>query len=142
MVRDTLRFLEAKGLVRRVVSGNGLAERDFTLDLHKSRLKLASSTLRYLSKSCRVWHTELISFLNCLLNRIIVTESLPLSVDRVDTATGEESFSDEPLPVNLILVFLARKLIGHMEYFDELSNSKSSSLAIIFSHRVIFVRVY
>jgi len=46
-----------------------------------------------------------------------MTEALPLGIDRIHTATGKEALPDKPLPVNLVLVFLAWVLVCDKEYF-------------------------
>ena len=38
---------------------------------------------------------------------------------------------DEPLPVHLVLVFLARKVLGHLEDLDELPDSEPGPLSLI-----------
>ena len=57
-----------------------------------------------------------------------MAESLPLSIDRVYTSPWEISLLDEPLPIDLILVFLARELLSDLKYLNKFSHCKSSSL--------------
>lgn len=63
-----------------------------------------------------------------LLNRIIVAEPLPLSVHRIDAPSREEALLDESLPVDLVFILFAWKLLSHLEDLDQLSDGKSSSL--------------
>ena len=66
--------------------------------------------------------------MDCLLDGVVMAESLPLGVDRIDTSSGEESLLDKSLPVNLIFVFFTWEFLSHLKYLDKLSNCKSSSL--------------
>lgn len=67
--------------------------------------------------------------MNGLLNCIIVTKSLPLSIHRIHASAREDSLLDEPLPVHLILILLARKFLRHSENLDKFANRKSRPLA-------------
>ena len=58
---------------------------------------------------CRVGHPDLDGFSDGLLHRVIVAESLPLGIHRVDTPARKDiALANESLPVDLVLVLLAR----------------------------------
>lgn len=64
-----------------------------------------------------------------LLDGVIVAEPLPLGIHRVHASTREHAQPDEPLPVDLVLVLLARIVLGDLEDLDELANGESCPLA-------------
>lgn len=66
--------------------------------------------------------------MNRLLNGVVVTESLPLGVDRVYTSPRKKPFPDESLPVDLVFVFLTRIIVGNLEYFHQLPDRKPRPL--------------
>ena len=74
-------------------------------------------------------HAYLHSFLDCLLYRNVMTESLPLSVDWVHTSSREHiALPNEPLPVDLVLVLLAWVCACDLKDLNEFSHSESSPL--------------
>ena len=80
-------------------------------------------------ESSRIRHAELQGFFQSLLNRVIVTKSLPLGIYRIDTTTREVTLLDKAVPVDLILVLFAWELLCNLKDFDKLSHSESSSLS-------------
>jgi hypothetical protein len=75
-----------------------------------------------------VWHTELYSFLQRHHYVLIVTEALPLCINRIYGAAWKEALPDESLPVHLIFVLLTWVLISHLKYLDELSHGEPCPL--------------
>ena len=75
-----------------------------------------------------VGHAELHGFLEGYFGGLVVAEALPLRVDGVDGAAGEEALFYEALPINLILILPTRKLLSNLEYLDQLPHSKPSPL--------------
>ncbi len=74
-------------------------------------------------------HAHLNSFLNSFFYCLVMTKSLPLGIDWVHTSTRKNiTFSDKPLPINLVFIFLAGISTCYFKNFDEFSYSKSCSL--------------
>jgi hypothetical protein len=57
-----------------------------------------------------------------------MTKSLPLCIDWVHWSAWEMTLSNKLSPVDLVLILLTRKVSDYLEYLNEFSNSKSSSL--------------
>ena len=113
---------------------NVISKTHLTLYLHQSRLKMIFYRNWQLRERRWVRHAQLVSFMDSLLNCVVVAESLPLSIHWVDTSSRKETLLDEPLPVHLVLVLLARVLLSDLEYFDQLSNCKPGPLPWKFLH--------
>ena len=78
-----------------------------------------------------VRHANLNSFSYCFFNSNIMTKSLPLSINWVNTSPREDiTLFNKPLPVNLVFVFLTRVSACNLKDLDKLTNCKSSSLAL------------
>lgn len=57
-----------------------------------------------------------------------MAEPLPLCVNRVNRTAWKETLSDEPLPVNLVLVFLTWVLLCHLEDLNQFPHREPGPL--------------
>lgn len=60
-----------------------------------------------------------------------MAKSLPLGIDRVHTPTRKKALFYEFLPVHLVLVLLAWKILRYLEDLNQFANREPSSLALI-----------
>ena len=60
-----------------------------------------------------------------------MAKALPLGINWINTSAGKESFVNEALPVDLILVLFRRESACNLEYFDKLSYCESCPLTIL-----------
>lgn len=70
----------------------------------------------------------MICLVDGLLDGVVMTKSLPLSIHRVYTPARKEALLDESLPIDLVLILFARVLLCDLEYFDKLSDSEPCPL--------------
>ena len=94
-------------------------------------LKLKNWTVDCLWKcveGCWVRHAKLQSFLYSCFNRIIVTESLPLSIYWIHASPWKVALLNKSLPVYLVLVLLARELLCDLEDLDQFPHREPCSL--------------
>ena len=120
----TLRLNFGRWATGRIIAINLASEETFWL--HSQNWTVNGG--RQSVKGSRVGHAQLESFFKCLLNSIIMTESLPLSIYRIHTSSRKETLFNKALPVNLIFVLFARIVFGHIKYFNEFPHRESSSL--------------
>lgn len=108
---------------------NIVAKTHFTLYLKQTWFKNVPNCSWKLRKRCGIGHSELISFMNGLFYRIIMTKSLPLSIHRVHTSAWKDALFYKPLPIDLIFILFTWEILRHTEDFNQFTNCKSSSLS-------------
>ena len=86
-----------------------------TLRLHSQNWTVYGRWQRI--KCSRVWHTELQSLFKSHFNSLVMAEPLPLGVDWIHTTARKVALFDEPLPIHLILILFAWKLLSDQKYF-------------------------
>lgn len=75
-----------------------------------------------------VRHAKLDCFLKRCFNRLVVAKALPLRIDGVYGAAREVPLPNEPLPVDLVLVFLGREFLSHLKNLNQFPHCESSPL--------------